>query len=235
MLLAAPASRLPLWVPGKPVHLPVPGPDPVASAGSDWRRPRWDLPGARGVSVTALRAGASGLSPRRRKAEARRPPLPGCSAPWTRSPGGRTPSRWRCSPRGPVCRPAEVGPCQQEALPRPEQRGRSSEPDPYEAQDEPPALSPSRDRGPISRSLAWDSHPNILLDTWPLWSPKPLLPPSWSPGATPRSPAATRRAWAARSTEPRTDPRVSTPPAPFSGHVKEDKPKFWRGKGGAGV
>lgn len=139
-LLASPAAGLSLRVPGKPVHLPVPGPDPVASAGSDCRQPSWGLPGAGEPLSLRLRVVRVGTPPAKAEGEARRLPLTGCSAPWTRSRGGRTPSRWRYPPRGPVCRPAEVGPCQQEALPRPEQRGRSSEPDPYQAQDEPLSL-----------------------------------------------------------------------------------------------
>lgn len=68
-----------------------------------------------------------------------------------------TPSRWRYPPGGPVCRPAGGQPCQQEALPWPERKGRSSQPDPHRSLGRTPLLLCPRTAVPLVRPPVWDS------------------------------------------------------------------------------
>ena len=67
----APASSAPSGFRGSSGHPPVPGPDPVAPMGSNWRHPSGDAPGTRGVSTVTLLSrvpGAVGLSSHWRRA-----------------------------------------------------------------------------------------------------------------------------------------------------------------------
>lgn len=118
----APASRRPLWVSGKPRPSLCPRPRPCGSGGMRLRRL---------YSHSSLGAGAAGL-PAEAKGEATRLLPQRMQRPLDLL-GGRPhmPSRWRHPPQGPISWPAEFWPCQQEALPWPEQRGRSREPDPH--------------------------------------------------------------------------------------------------------
>lgn len=186
----APAPRLSLWDPGKPVHLPVPDPDPAASAGSGCREPRWDCP-APGEALSPLPPGLASRDSAR-EGERQRPggsPGPAAAPLGLPRPAAARPPGGGTRPGVPTVGRQRPGPASRRRCTGWSRGAEALSQTPTKPRTNPP-LSLSRSRGPISRSLVWDSRlhsvpaPSILFVTWPLWSPKPLLPPSWSPGAS---------------------------------------------------
>lgn len=89
----APVSSAPSGFRGSSVHPPVPGPDPVAPMGSNWRHPSGDAParhpGRLYCHSSLPGSGSRGTQLAQAESEARRLLPAGCSAPWACSPRGR--------------------------------------------------------------------------------------------------------------------------------------------------